>query len=62
MEFTLSAEETEFAQGCRHQVMCVSVGLDVEGALVEQFLKIAGWPSHSWRVEVLAGCAAWLGS
>jgi hypothetical protein len=42
--------------------MCMSAGLEVEGALVEQFLKVAGWSSHSWRVlgqrdwDVLAGC------
>jgi len=38
--------------------------LVVEGALVEHFLKIAGWSPHSWKVlgqgdwDVLVGCAA----
>ena len=44
----------------------MSAGLEVEDALVEQFLEVAGWTSHShfWWVfgqrdwEVLAGCAA----
>ena len=42
----------------------MSAGLEMEGVLMEQCLKVVGWSSHSRRVlgqrgrEVLAGCAA----
>ena len=42
--------------------------LGVEGVMVEQFLNVVGWPSHSRRVccqqdwDVLAGSAALLRS
>ena len=44
--------------------MCVSVGVEVEGVLVEQFLEVVGWSPHSRGApghrdrDVLAGCAA----